>query len=112
MPFVLVTVFGAFWIWRLIGTRLATRGRGQNAVGYQVFGVMMFLMGVWVGSFIGTGGIVPEGSGPLVVLAAVTAVPFGCGLVAVAPLCVWVFLLPPLAPRLRPPASNPFGEGG
>jgi hypothetical protein len=112
MPFVLATVFGAFWVWRVIGARLTARGRGQNAAGYQVFGVMTFLMGVWVGTYLATGGIAPEGSGPLVVLAVVTAVPFLCGLVAVAPVLACVFLLPAVAPRVRPPASNPFGEGG
>lgn len=104
----IVVTFAAFWVWRVIGARLISRGRKQSATGYQVLGVTLFLFGAYAGTVIGTRDIAPPGSHPGLILAAAMGIPLGCGLAAAAFVIGWVFMLPALPPRAIETAPNPF----
>jgi hypothetical protein len=113
MILTVLIVFGAFFFWRLVGRKLASKNRAQTGAMYQIVAVVGFVGGFVGGIRLGDSlpNVLPEYPA-LSVLLAMTFVPLVCG--SVPGFIVWavVAALPVAAPsRTQRAASyNPFDD--
>lgn len=113
MFLIIGATFAAFFVWRVVGAKLASKNRAQAAAMYQVFAVVGFIGGVLGGSKLSSALPPPLPEFPaLSALFMTTVPPLICG--AIPALIVWgiVAALPVAAPTRaqRAAASNPFDD--
>ena len=111
MLMVIAVTFGAFWIWRVVGRKLATKRRQHSGTPYQVLAIVAYLAGAFVGSSLTNAlpPVFPEYPA-LSVLLATTVLPASCGIVCGFAIWGVVALLPVAPPTLRDRRAthNPF----